>query len=105
MRTGPPNARHFASEAGCVPFRIVMEDQGELGSEYPPFAFEREIPALHIVEPDILPTADFYSVFREACAERSLALGNCHRRLAHVDQSTFAVQRIDPACGGSDALG
>lgn len=68
-----------------------MCDERELGSEHPPFTFERQVTASHLSQRNVPAPADFRNMLIQARTERSLALRGPSRGFANVHQPVLVV--------------
>ncbi len=75
----------------------LVGNESEFRRENPPFAVERQIPALHIGERYILPAADFAGVFSKSAPQRALALGSSFGGLADVNECSSVIEGVDAA--------
>ena len=97
MSSGATYAGRFAAESAIVPFWLVVHHQRKFRCENPPFACKRQIPALHILQADVLSTADLADMFSQAGAEGSLAFGRILGCLPNINQLALEIQGIDSA--------
>lgn len=68
MSSRTPHAWHLTAKPALVPFRSIVSHKRKLRRKHPPFALERQIPALHILKSDVFPFCNLTDMLSQATA-------------------------------------